>query len=51
MAPIRTVVCFALALNELVSVVENLGETGVPIPEPLRRMVRSLKGGGDDGSA
>lgn len=50
-APIRTAACFALAFNELVSVLENLGETGVPIPEPLRRMVRSLKGGGDDGSA
>jgi len=48
---IRTAVCFALGVTEVVSIVENLGEAGAPIPEPLQRMVRSFKGGGEGAGA
>ncbi|ADU50182.1 toxin secretion/phage lysis holin [Thermaerobacter marianensis DSM 12885] len=51
---IRTAVCFALGVSEVVSIIENLGEAGAPIPEPLRRMVAALKraeGGAEDGRA
>lgn len=48
---IRTAVCFVLAVNELVSIIENLGEVGAPVPEVLQRMVRSFRGGGHDAAA
>src|SRR5690606_12137706 len=53
-AAIRTAVCFALGVSEVMSIIENLGEAGAPIPEPLRRMVAALKrseGGAEDAGA
>ena len=52
--------CFAmiiviwLIVNELISILENLGEIGVPIPEFLRKSIHKIKDGvenkaGEDG--
>lgn len=49
-ATVRTLACFVLAMNELVSILENLAELGAPIPEPLERMVRSVRNRGGDGN-
>ena len=43
--------CFAmiiviwLIVNELISILENLGELGVPIPDFLRRSIHKIKDG------
>lgn len=43
--------CFAmiiiiwLIVNELISILENLGEIGVPIPEFLRKSIKKIKDG------
>ena len=43
--------CFAmiiviwLIVNELISILENLGEIGVPIPEFLRKSIHKIKDG------
>ena len=37
-----------LIINELISILENLGEIGVPMPEFLVRTVKSIKGRVDD---
>ena len=43
--------CFAmiiviwLIVNELISILENLGELGVPIPEFLRKSIKKIKDG------
>lgn len=40
---IRTAVCFAYAANELASIIENVGLTGVPIPAPITKAIDLLK--------
>lgn len=37
-----------LIINELISILENLGEVGVPLPEFLVKAVKTLKGRVDD---
>src|SRR5690606_16561028 len=39
-------ICFYIA-NELLSTLENAGNTGIPIPEKLKNAVEVLKGRGD----
>ncbi len=38
-----------LTANELLSVLENLGRMGVPIPSWLRRIIRDLRAKGEEG--
>lgn len=49
---IRTLVIITLVVNELISIVENLGIMGVPVPKPLLKAIDVLKnkseGDGDD---
>ena len=45
---IRDAVCIAFIVNELISLVENGGLMGVPIPEPLMDAIEVLKKKGDD---
>ena len=40
---IRTLVIVALVVNELISIVENLGIMGVPVPKPLLKAIDILK--------
>lgn len=40
---IRTIVINVLAANELLSIIENAGECGVPIPKSLRNAIAKLK--------
>lgn len=40
---IRTAVCFAYAANELASIIENVGLTGVAIPAPITKAIDLLK--------
>jgi len=42
-----TVIFFYLA-NELLSILENAGQLGIPIPSIIRRAVEILKGKGED---
>jgi toxin secretion/phage lysis holin len=39
----NTTIYFYLA-NELLSIVENAGRTGLPVPQPIRNMIEILKG-------
>ena len=41
-------VCIAFILNETLSVTENVGAMGVPIPAPIRRAVELLRSRGED---
>ena len=41
-------VCAAFILNETLSVTENVGAMGVPIPAPIRRAVELLRSKGED---
>lgn len=45
---IRDAVCIAFIVNELISLVENGGLMGVPIPEPIMDAIEVLKKKGDD---
>lgn len=45
---IRDAVCIAFIVNELISIVENGGLMGVPIPEPIMDAIEVLKKKGDD---
>lgn len=38
------VMTFMLIINELISIFENIGECGVPIPEPVMKALHKLKG-------
>lgn len=40
---LRTLVAWGFIVNELVSLAENLGEIGVPIPERVRTAIATLK--------
>lgn len=43
----RDAVIFFYLANELVSIIENAGRVGLPIPDVLKRAVEVLKGKGD----
>lgn len=40
---VRTLVIYYFVANEGLSVVENLGEAGLPIPDVIKKALRSLK--------
>lgn len=42
-AAMRTLVIFFYVANEGLSILENLGKIGVPIPKPLRDLLKKLK--------
>lgn len=42
---LRTGVIFALAANEALSIIENLGLMGLPLPDVLVKAVEQLRGG------
>ena len=44
---LRTITAIWYAANEALSVLENAGEIGVPIPAKLQEMLTRLKDGGD----
>lgn len=49
---IRDAVVIAFILNELLSIIENAGLMGVPMPEPIKRAIDVLKRkSGGDGEA
>ena len=41
---IREGVILAISLNELISIIENAGLMGMPIPEPLMKMIDVMRG-------
>lgn len=41
----RDAVIFFYLANELLSILENAGKTGLPVPEQITKMVEILKGG------
>lgn len=43
---IRDAVIFFYIANELLSIIENAGKTGLPIPDTLKKAVETLKGEG-----
>ena len=45
---VRYGVIMAFIANELISIVENAGLMGIPIPEPIRNSISILKKKGDD---
>ena len=47
---IKDAVCIAFMANELLSIIENAGLMGVPIPSVIVRAVEVLKGGKEDGN-
>ena len=44
---LRTVACWWYCANEGLSILENAGEIGVPIPEQLRAAIARLREGGE----
>lgn len=48
-AYIRTAVCFYFVANEGLSVIENLGLMGIPLPGFLRKMLEAMKEKADSG--
>ena len=44
---IRTLIIYYFVANEGLSIVENLGEAGLPIPEALKKALKSLKKGNE----
>lgn len=47
---IKDAVCIAFMANELLSIIENAGLMGVPIPSVIVKAVEVLKGGKEDGN-
>lgn len=47
---LRTAVILYYIANEGVSIIENAGEIGIPIPEKLLDVLQQLKGDGEDGN-
>lgn len=45
---IKDAVIIAFCANELISLIENAGLMGVPIPEPITKAIEVLKGKGSD---
>ena len=45
---IRTAVCYLYATGEILSIIENGSTLGLPIPEPIKKALDILNGGGDD---
>lgn len=39
---IRTAICFGLMANELISITENAGLMGLPIPDPIKKGIDML---------
>lgn len=44
---IRTLVIYYFVANEGLSIIENLGEAGLPIPKSLKKALKVLKGKGN----
>ena len=44
--PLRDITISALIVNDFVSIIENLGEWGVPIPEVVAQRLKQLRGRG-----
>ncbi|MGN0182184.1 MAG: holin family protein [Candidatus Ornithomonoglobus sp.] len=44
-AYIKDAVIIAFCANELISLIENAGLMGIPIPEPIKEAIEVLKGG------
>ncbi|WNF07285.1 phage holin family protein [Brevibacillus borstelensis] len=44
---LRDATIFFYLANELLSIIENAGRVGLPVPEPIKRAVEVLKGKGD----
>jgi toxin secretion/phage lysis holin len=42
-SPLKTLTIWALAVNEFLSIIENLGKLGVPIPEVVADKIKKLK--------
>jgi toxin secretion/phage lysis holin len=42
-APLRDVTISALIVNDFISIIENLGEWGVPIPEAIKKRLEQLR--------
>ena len=45
---IKNAVCMALLTNEAISILENVGLMGVPIPEPIKNAITALKEKGEN---
>jgi len=43
LAGIREGVILALIVNELISIIENAGIMGIPVPDPIKKMIDVLK--------
>ena len=41
---LRDATIFFYLANELLSIIENAGRVGLPVPEPIKRAVEVLKG-------
>lgn len=46
---VRTLVCYFLVATDGISILENVGECGVPYPKFLKNMLEQLKSKSDDG--
>ena len=45
----KDAVCIAFIVNELISIVENAGLMGIPVPEVITKAIEMLRCGKDDG--
>lgn len=45
---IRDAICYAIMASELLSIVENLGQIGVPIPAKIRKLIDLLSSKEDE---
>ena len=48
---IRTLVIYYFVANEGLSIIENMGLAGLPIPKSIKEALKALKKQGDDGNA
>lgn len=48
---IRTLVIYYFVANEGLSIIENMGLAGLPIPKSIKEALNALKKQGDDGNA
>ena len=48
---IRTLVIYYFVANERLSIIENMGLAGLPIPKSIKEALKALKKQGDDGNA